>query len=269
MPRPIRTPSDGALLGVFVPEPRAGIHAVAAIGVAVIVHGALVLAVPGHASEPPRADLPATQLIEVLAPPPPAAPEPPPPVAPAPAPEPPPPSAPIRRAPPSAARPAPAQAAAVLTQHRDPAAPADFTDSIVVGTAATYAGGATSAAGTTRRTVEVASKTAGGTGVAAIVPARAPGPDRSRRARLAGGASWDCGFPREADDAQIDHAVVTLRIEVSARGAADTVTIVADPGSGFGREARSCATIKRYEPALNRDGEPVAGTSLVNVRFDR
>jgi protein TonB len=266
MLRPVRTPSDGALLGVFVPEPRARLHAVAAIGVAVIVHGALALAVPSHAVEPPRADPPPMQMIEVLPPPPP--PEPPPPVKPPPVAEPPP-SAPIRPATPRSAPPAPAQAAAVLTQKPDPAAPADFTDSIVVGTAETYAGGATSAAGTTQRTVEVTGKPPGGTGVAATPAARAPGSDRSRRAHLAGGASWDCGFPREADEAQIDHAVVALRIAVSALGAADSVTIVADPGNGFGREARTCATMKHYEPALNRAGEPAPGTFLVNVRFDR
>jgi outer membrane biosynthesis protein TonB len=158
----------------------------------------------------------------------------------------------------------------VVTQQEDPAAPADFTDSMVVGNATTYAGGTTSATGTTVRKVEVAGKGSDGAGAPAAEPAPSAGsPDRSRRARLSGDATWACDFPREADEAQIDHAVVTLRIAVDIQGAVNSATIVTDPGSGFGREARACAMLKHYEPALNRDGRPVAGTSLVNVRFDR
>jgi len=63
--------------------------------------------------------------------------------------------------------------------------------------------------------------------------------------------------------------VVTLRISVGPDGAATAVAIAADAGHGFGREARACAFSKSYVPALDREGRPVAGTSLVNVRFDR
>ena len=265
---PVPPLGDGTrLLRVFVPEPRARIHAVLAVAVAVGVHGALALAVPCHAIEPPQADPPPTQMIEMLLPPPPP-PEVSPP-APPPSPAPPPPTAPTRAVQPRSAPP-PAHAAAVITQKADPAAPADFTNSIVVGTGETYAGGATSATGTTQRTVEVASKTPGGTGVAAAPAATgAARLDRSRRAHLAGGAAWNCGFPHEADEAQIDHAVVALRISVDQLGAAEAVAVVSDPGNGFGREARACAMVKRYEPALNQDGQPVRGTALINVRFDR
>lgn len=269
MLRSVWTPGDAtALARVFLPEPRARARAVLPIALAVIAHGAVAVAVPGHRISPPAADPPPTQMIELVPPPPPPAPEPPPPVKPPPAPEPPPPPAQIRTAQPRSQPPAPAQAAAVVTQKEDPAGPADFTDSMVVGDATTYAGGTTSATGTTVRKVEVAGKSSGG--APAAEPGPAPGsPDRSRRARLAGDATWACDFPREADAAQIDHAVVTLRIAVDIQGAVNSVTIVTDPGSGFGREARTCAMLKRFEPALNRDGQPVAGTSLVNVRFDR
>ncbi len=270
MIRQVWTSGDAtALAQVFLPEPRGRARAVLPIALAMIVHGAVALAIPGRRILP-AADLPPTQIIELVPPPPPPAPEPPPLVKPPPAPEPPPAPAQLRTVQPRSQPPAPAQAAAVVTQKEDLAAPADFTDSMVVGDATTYAGGTTSATGTTVRKVEVAGNGAGRAGAPAAETSPGAGsPDRTRRARLAGDATWACDFPREADEAQIDHAVVTLRIAVDIQGAANSVTIVTDPGSGFGREARACAMLKRYEPALNRDGQPVAGTSLVNVRFDR
>jgi periplasmic protein TonB len=164
-----------------------------------------------------------------------------------------------------------AQAAAVVTQKEDPNSPADFTDSMVVGNADTYAGGVTSQAGTSTKRVASAGTVAGkGPPSVATAPAAAAvGPDLSRKARVAGGASWSCPFPAEADVEQLDHAVVTLRIVTSASGAPLSVNIVSEPGNGFGREARSCALRKSYDAALDRAGKPVEGSTLVNVRFDR
>lgn len=170
---------------------------------------------------------------------------------------------------PRVAAPAPAAAAAVLTQNDSPDAPADFSNTFVVGTAQTYAGGASAAEGTSKRYVDVAAAT--GTDRASP-PLSAPpkiGVDRSRKVHLAEGGTWSCPFPSEADAEQIDHAVVTLRIEVNAQGQATRASVVSDPGHGFGREARACATVKRYEPALSSSGVAEAGTLLVNVRFDR
>jgi len=154
----------------------------------------------------------------------------------------------------------------VLTQKEDLSATADLTNAIVVGSAETYVGGTSSALGTSRRTATGAST---GAGASPSPAAPALGPDRSQRARLAEGSAWSCPLPAEADAVAIDHAVVTLRIAVDPSGAAAAIAIAADPGHGFGREARACALSKRYAPALDREGRPIAGTSLVNVRFDR
>jgi outer membrane biosynthesis protein TonB len=169
----------------------------------------------------------------------------------------------------SEAPPPPAQAAQVLTQKEDPSAPADFTNSIVVGRADTYAGGTSAATGVTKRAV-----TAFGSGSPTSTATRgtAPeptGPDLSKRARLAESNSWSCPFPAEADVSQVDHAVVTLRIAVDIAGRATEVAVANDPGNGFGREARACARAKRYETATDRSGNAITGTVLVNVRFDR
>ncbi|MES1169990.1 MAG: DUF2510 domain-containing protein, partial [Leifsonia sp.] len=73
----------------------------------------------------------------------------------------------------------------------------------------------------------------------------------------------------EADDAGIDHAVVTLRVSVGVDGRVGEVRATSDPGAGFGREARACALSKPWSPALDRAGRPAAATTIVNVRFDR
>jgi periplasmic protein TonB len=173
------------------------------------------------------------------------------------------------KAPPAAAPPPPAQAAAVLTQ--DSKEPVDFGDAIVTGSATTYAGGQSAQNGTSKRAVVVsAPSSTGETGVVAA-PAAPPSNsvDQTRKARLAGGASWNCPFPGEADGAQIDQAVVTLRIVITASGDVRSVAVESDPGNGFGREARACAMRKKFDAALDRDGKPVEGTSRINVRFAR
>jgi periplasmic protein TonB len=106
-------------------------------------------------------------------------------------------------------------------------------------------------------------------GGAPPAPAAPPAVDRSRAARLAGGSAWDCPFPVEADDAGIDHAVVSLRIEVGVDGHMLSASAVRDPEHGFAREARRCALSKRWSVGLDRRGQPINSTTIVNVRFDR
>jgi protein TonB len=93
--------------------------------------------------------------------------------------------------------------------------------------------------------------------------------DLSRLPQLTGGAVWDCPFPREADEAGLDHAVVGLRVEVDAEGKVLSATTRSDPGHGFAREARRCALGKRWAPGFDRAGRPVRAKTTVNVRFDR
>ena len=112
--------------------------------------------------------------------------------------------------------------------------------------------------------------TPGGRGTAAPAPPPPPpAEDKSRQVGLVGGASWNCPFPPEADADQIDQAVVSVQVTVRPDGSALSASVVSDPGHGFGRAARICALARRYLPALNRAGEPIVGSNLVNVRFSR
>jgi protein TonB len=86
---------------------------------------------------------------------------------------------------------------------------------------------------------------------------------------VAGGDEWRCPFPPEADTADVDSAVATIRVEVDASGAVRSVGVQSDPGYGFGREARRCALTRAWSPALDHDGKPVDGVALVKVRFSR
>jgi periplasmic protein TonB len=95
------------------------------------------------------------------------------------------------------------------------------------------------------------------------------GNDRSRVASLQGGRDWNCQFPAEADDAAIDFAVVTLRISVDPDGHASEISLVQDPGHGFGPAARNCASQRAYLPALNAGGHPTRASITVRVRFVR
>src|SRR5262249_48525400 len=90
--------------------------------------------------------------------------------------------------------------------------------------------------------------------------------DRSRPARSPGSLDWQCPFPEEAD---IDHAVSTIRVDVDARGSIAEGIVVDDPGSGLGREALACARRRHWESARDRHGSPIAGSVILRVRFDR
>jgi len=171
-----------------------------------------------------------------------------------------------------------AQAGKVLTARSDPDAPVDLTgDGFVTGDAESFVGGVTAAAGTgTVATNNAAASTSGkpggtGTGAAVKVVAKPTGPDKSRAATFAMGTNWSsCPFPPEANTDQVDHAVVTLIVTVRPDGTPRSVQVVSDPGHGFGRAARMCALSKRYATALDRDGNPVMGTTPpIRVRFTR
>jgi protein TonB len=220
--------------------------------------------VQAEAAEPPAE----VDVVREEAPPPP-----PPPVAPEPehrAEAAPPPRA--AHEPPPPPPPAPAQAGKVLTAEPDPNEPVDLTgNTIVTGNADSYAGGTTTANGTSATAVRAAASPTGvpgGTGAPAPAPAPA-GPDRSHAAVLGGGREWNAPFPPEADAAQIDDARVELRVEIRADGTAGAVTVLRDPGYGFGREARTYALRIRHTPALDRDGGAIASTIRVTVHFSR
>ncbi|WP_394845107.1 energy transducer TonB [Pendulispora brunnea] len=169
---------------------------------------------------------------------------------------------------PPAAAPPPAAAAAAKVMTAPDDAPVDLTGGIVVGSAETYAGGATAATGTGTRVGSPAGVpgSSAGTGPSSPPPLA---PDLARPPRLAEGMSWNCPFPPEADEKGIDAAIVGLSIEVTADGDVANVTVERDPGAGFGRVAASCARSKHFSPAEDRYGKRVGGRSRVNVRFQR
>ncbi|HKP58971.1 MAG TPA: energy transducer TonB [Polyangiales bacterium] len=238
---------------------------------ATLLHGLLLMAAVVAPSVVPKQRLPqrpslVNELIQVEqeppAPPPEPAQTPPPPQAAAP--PPPPKAAAIRRAKePQAAAPAAATAAKVLDAPKDEVL--DFGDTFVQGQASQYPGGATEASGTSQAVVRDTQARAFGSpegrGTAAI--------DRSREPQLADGTHWACPFPDEADDGGLDTAVVGLKVRVAADGTLEGVEISQDPGHGFGREARRCALRKRWQAGRDRAGNPIAGTRLLNIRFQR
>lgn len=204
-------------------------------------------------------------------PPPEPAPEPPAPEPPAPAPVPQ--QAAPKEAP--AAPPAPAEAGKVLTADPDPSAPVDLTDpGFVQGSGDRYAGGTTTAQGTSKTAVTDPGArndgVPGGTGKQPAPPAP-PAKDLSRApAPLGAAGGWDCGFPPEADAEQIDFARVQIAVTVGPDGRAKSVSVLSDPGHGFGRHARQCAMRKSYSPGLDRAGQPTTQTTPpFTIRFRR
>lgn len=175
------------------------------------------------------------------------------------------------------APPPPAQAAKVLTQKADPDEIEDLTGNTIVSGEGTAAFGQQSAQGTGDKPVlnPAASLNGvpGGTGTSKGPPPPPPaptGPDLSRAASPSGGTNWNCPFPPEADADQIDEARASLVVTVRPDGTPLSVTVVSDPGHGFGRAARMCALTRRFTPALDRTGQPIAGSTVpFGVRFTR
>jgi len=203
---------------------------------------------------------------------------PPPPPTPTPEPEPEPPQQP----PPPTARapqtdipppPAAAQAGKVLTQDPDPNEPVDLTgDGFVSGTSDRFAGGVTAANGTATNAVRDLRAQPDGVGKAPPPGPVAPpsGPDLSRAAAPLAGSWNDCEFPAEADIEGIDSAVVQMTVVVGPNGRAKSVTILRDPGNGFGQSARNCAFRKQFNAALDRSGTAITmSTAPFTVRFTR
>lgn len=166
--------------------------------------------------------------------------------------------------------PAPAEAGEVLTADEEVI---DFGDTVVSSTGNHFSGGLTASDGTSKVAVRNpharSGGVPGGTGSGQPVTPVKKSVDLSRSPRLAGGMQWDCPFPAEADMEQINEALVSLQVQVSPDGKVQNVTVVSDPGYGFGREVTRCALRKRWDPGTDREGKPKGATARIQVRFHR
>src|SRR5690606_29182812 len=133
-------------------------------------------------------------------------------------------------------------------------------------------GGVTASAGTgqkpTRNSGAAVNGVEGGKGTAAA-PAY-QGVDLSRPAKWVGGRLQNCGFPTEADTAQINYMKLGIVVTIDASGKAVSVASTGgDPGYGFFERARRCALLDKYEPALDKSGKPIPTTLKMTVKFTR
>ncbi|HEY3496452.1 MAG TPA: hypothetical protein VGK73_17255, partial [Polyangiaceae bacterium] len=158
--------------------------------------------------------------------------------------------------------PAAAEAGKVLTAEPDPNEPVDLTgEGFITGTGDRFAGGVTAASGSSKTAVRNVQAAATGVGKGSNAPLGPPVPkvDLSRPPSLRGASrDWsDCQFPAEADAEGLNTAQVKILITVSTQGRAKSVTVLSDPGFGFGRQARQCAFRKNYDAGLDVFGKPV------------
>ena len=160
-----------------------------------------------------------------------------------------------------------AQAATVVA--REPSRPIDSTsETLVIGAAKTYGGGATQTQGTSTAPVE-GNELGSGTFPRPASGGGAGSPDQSAPVRLAS-QSWSCPWPSEADPLPIDEETVVIRVVVRPDGSAESVAVVSDPGHGFGEAAASCALRTRFTPARATGGNPTRAPSPpIRVRFTR
>lgn len=190
--------------------------------------------------------------------------------------EPPPPSPPPATSAPRKPAPAPAPAEAAETITAPAEGPVDLSDDVIVtGSAKTFPGGATSAAGTSKTPVRGATSNdpgSHGPGPAAAAPKPTPPKkprDRSRVARPTDG-DWACPWPRAADALEIDEQSAVVRVHLDARGRVQSVEVTKDPGHGFGAAAAECARRARFSAARDAAGARIpAVTPPIRVRFTR
>jgi len=91
-------------------------------------------------------------------------------------------------------------------------------------------------------------------------------PPTGTRAKPPAGLCTKTPFPAEAT---ADTALVTALVKVDAKGDVTTVSIVSDPGQGFGRVTRTCLLAAHFTPATDGSGAPVSDAVTLSVRFAR
>jgi protein TonB len=84
------------------------------------------------------------------------------------------------------------------------------------------------------------------------------------------GNDWNCSrlFPNDAEAG--DSAIVSIVVTVAPDGTPKAVSVLRDPGHGFGAAARACALGQRFSIGLDREGNPTTATTPpITVRFTR
>jgi periplasmic protein TonB len=155
----------------------------------------------------------------------------------------------------------PAQAGNVIARSPTTGEPVDLSDAFVVGSGNVYAGGSTTSSGTSTKAVNGPVSTE-------LEPSTRPTRNLSRSVALAD-PDWTCPWPREADDSQIDEQVAIVRVTISPEGKCESVSVVQDPGFGFGAQGARCAKEAEFVPAFDRSGQPIRAVSVIRVRFTR
>jgi len=159
----------------------------------------------------------------------------------------------------------PAESGRIIAEEAEPAGPVDLTENtFVAGTANAYVGGASASAGTNRDPVPR------GLVEQDAAPTAMPGrPSRARPVQL-DGSEWRCDWPASAVAQDIYEQFVMLRVVVRSDGSVERVTLLSDPGHGFGIAAVGCAHHTRFSPARDAGGEAIRATSApIRVRFTR
>jgi len=163
----------------------------------------------------------------------------------------------------SRAPPAPAQAGRVIAQAPADNSPADLTGfDLVVGQGTSYAGGLSSAKGTSTKAVEGQQGRVGG-----IVNGAAQ--DLSRPAGLLRRDWSGCPWPDAAQDSDLREAAVTVRVTVGKDGSLQSVDTLNAPPGGFAESTRGCLSREPFRPALDSSGAAIPDTHLLVVHFVR
>ena len=116
----------------------------------------------------------------------------------------------------------------------------------------------------TRDGQSVGAKIAFAVAAAALGPSSERGPRARTPAALA-----KCPFPAASDKANIDQATVNLKVAVDAKGRVTSVSVMNDPGYGFGAAAKACVAKATWDAALDGNGNEVAGESVLRMLFTR
>ena len=164
------------------------------------------------------------------------------------------------RAPVNKAPPAPAQAGKVIAAAPDPNAPIDMTGfNLVVGEGKSYAGGASSAKGTSTQAIPDVNARVGGK-PNAVDQSRAAAPLHR---------DWSCPWPDEEQTSDLRDMRVTIRVHLDADGLPISIETLNAPPGGFAAAAKRCAESEPYSAAHDSNGRPVASATALVVHFYR